>query len=356
MPSSTHAAARPNAPEFELSADESELLRLIDGVQFGRFTNRAGKPAEPIGAIDERLLRTAARAVGMSADRCAATMKRLIALGLLREVSEFMGELEFHKLIRDTTPGCYGEAEIRIVRSDPLDPEYTAFRIDPAPPAGSSRPRGRRLTTRPRQRMTRLLDNRAVLPHNLGEWVMPNGKIVTAKPLDDDSDALRSRRHAIFVDDDPVDVVLYHRADNPRRPAKRRIVELTDDGIRATAKPGSSIDTDESTRAADPFDAIDSMYRSVRFRGTAYQFTPRQASAIQFMHQRFNVGTPDCQDAEILEILGNDTDNTRLDHVFRLTIDRSRQQHPAWGVVVIRSERKGMHRLAPREIPRQSHR
>jgi len=80
-------------------------------------------------------------------------------------------------------------------------------------------------------------------------------------------------------------------------------------------------------------------FRSVRWAGELYSFTPKQAEAVEILWHHWQRGTPDVGEAHLLtEIDGG----RRLVDLFK--------RSPAWGSMIVRGERRGTRRLnVPKE-------
>ena len=77
-------------------------------------------------------------------------------------------------------------------------------------------------------------------------------------------------------------------------------------------------------------------FRSVKWLGIPYEFTPQQAACIKVLWEAFENETPSIGDASILEAAESDAE--RLGLVFR--------SHAAWGTMIVEGRTKGTHRLA----------
>lgn len=77
-------------------------------------------------------------------------------------------------------------------------------------------------------------------------------------------------------------------------------------------------------------------YRSVRWDGTIYSFTPQQAAIVAILWAAWENGTPDVGQETLLQAI--DSDSNRVQHLFR--------HHPAWEVVITRGGTRGSFRLA----------
>jgi hypothetical protein len=95
---------------------------------------------------------------------------------------------------------------------------------------------------------------------------------------------------------------------------------------KSDAMPG---DHEEFNHSAD--------YRSIRWQGSSYLLTPRQAQIVQILHEAYIAGTPELSNACILEKLEATT--SRLRDSFKGT--------DLWGTgkMIIPCERRGMYRL-----------
>ena len=92
----------------------------------------------------------------------------------------------------------------------------------------------------------------------------------------------------------------------------------------------------EAADAAGGSNAYSADFRSVKWYGTPYSFTPNQASVVRAMWQAWEQGTPDVSDGYLLEVADSNAD--RLDLVFRGCA--------AWGTMIVRGKTKGTRRLA----------
>src|SRR5262249_52955083 len=78
-------------------------------------------------------------------------------------------------------------------------------------------------------------------------------------------------------------------------------------------------------------------YRTIRFNGTSYNLTTRQAQVVQILHDAYKNRTPGLGHANILERLG--TSKSRLRDTFRKT--------GLWGTLIVKEpRRRGLIRLA----------
>lgn len=77
-------------------------------------------------------------------------------------------------------------------------------------------------------------------------------------------------------------------------------------------------------------------FRSVRWGGRAYSFTPTQAAVIDVLWRAWESGSPDVGGETLLEVA--DCADSRLVDIFR--------RCPAWGVLIVDGATKGAKRLA----------
>jgi hypothetical protein len=84
-------------------------------------------------------------------------------------------------------------------------------------------------------------------------------------------------------------------------------------------------------------------FRSVRWFGIVYAFTPMQAACVQVLWQAWEHGAPELSQAAILEAAGSA--GARLRDVFDM--GKTKGQHSSWGRMIVSGNTKGSFRLAP---------
>jgi hypothetical protein len=82
-------------------------------------------------------------------------------------------------------------------------------------------------------------------------------------------------------------------------------------------------------------------FRSVRWFGTTYSFTTKQAPVVDLLYKHWRAGTPDVGDETLLLSVDPEAPPARLSTLFR--------DHPAWGTMIVAGGSKGTHRLTTRE-------
>ena len=80
-------------------------------------------------------------------------------------------------------------------------------------------------------------------------------------------------------------------------------------------------------------------FRSVRWGGDTYTFSPNQAACVRQWWEAMENGTPDVGGDTVLAT--SDINSQRLQDVFR--------NHPAWGVLIVSGATKGAYRIAPKK-------
>ena len=81
-------------------------------------------------------------------------------------------------------------------------------------------------------------------------------------------------------------------------------------------------------------------FRSVRWFGTLYEFTPKQAPMVETLYENWLAGSPDVGDETLLDAWDPERrGNPRIQSIFR--------NHPAWGTMIVRGGTKGSRRLQP---------
>jgi len=80
-------------------------------------------------------------------------------------------------------------------------------------------------------------------------------------------------------------------------------------------------------------------YASVTWKGNQYTFSPLQAAAIKYLHEAYQNGTPDCNQASLLVEIGSNSN--QVWHVFK----DKKQGQKAWNDGLIISTRKGIFRI-----------
>ncbi len=78
-------------------------------------------------------------------------------------------------------------------------------------------------------------------------------------------------------------------------------------------------------------------FRSVRWFGALYSFTPKQAPVVRLLVENFRAGTPDVGDETLLLAVDPEAPPARLSTLFR--------DHAAWGTMIVAGGSKGTHRL-----------
>lgn len=78
-------------------------------------------------------------------------------------------------------------------------------------------------------------------------------------------------------------------------------------------------------------------FRSVRWDGQLYEFTPTQAAIISLLWQLAEQGTPVASGDWLIERAGSDVSNGRVDVIF--------QGHPFWQVGLVRGRTRGTYGL-----------
>jgi hypothetical protein len=87
-------------------------------------------------------------------------------------------------------------------------------------------------------------------------------------------------------------------------------------------------------------------FRTVRWYGTDYTFTPTQAACVRVLYEAYSCGRPDVGQETILNRAGSE--GARVRDLFK----RPGGMHSAWGTMILRGPSKGLFRLAnPKEIP-----
>ena len=81
-------------------------------------------------------------------------------------------------------------------------------------------------------------------------------------------------------------------------------------------------------------------FRSVRWYGSEYSFTTKQACCVEHLWNAWEKGTPELSQAFLLESAGSD--GQRLSDIFR--------RSPAWGKMIVPGKSKGTYRLNPLEL------
>jgi hypothetical protein len=79
-------------------------------------------------------------------------------------------------------------------------------------------------------------------------------------------------------------------------------------------------------------------FRSVRWYGDDYHFSPTQAACVKVMWEEWEKGTPDLGQETILEHPEVEAESKRLVDVFK--------GHPAWGKMIVKGRTAGSYRLA----------
>lgn len=101
-------------------------------------------------------------------------------------------------------------------------------------------------------------------------------------------------------------------------------------------RAAAEIATEPGNESPQDFGATHSIdFRSVRWYGTGYSFTPNQAACVKVLWQHWEQGTPEVGDAAVLTEAGIETE--RIDKVFR--------NNNAWGAMIVDGATKGTHRL-----------
>ena len=81
-------------------------------------------------------------------------------------------------------------------------------------------------------------------------------------------------------------------------------------------------------------------FRSVRWYGAKYAFTPTQAACVNVLWENWTRGTPEVGEMTILGDQRVDSAQTRLSQVF------GKGKHPAWGTMIVPGTTRGTFRLA----------
>ena len=76
-------------------------------------------------------------------------------------------------------------------------------------------------------------------------------------------------------------------------------------------------------------------FRSARWYGSDYTFTPTQAACVKVLWEHRDRGTPEVGGETVLELV--DSDRDRFAKVF--------SRHPAWGSMIVSGKTKGTYRL-----------
>jgi hypothetical protein len=114
-----------------------------------------------------------------------------------------------------------------------------------------------------------------------------------------------------------------------------RQVQLLRDWLAVAGAQGGATDERPAKPASDVSHSDD--FRSVRWYGTEYVFTPMQAACVGVLWEAWKRGSPVVGQESILEAAGSGS--ARLRDVF------DKGQHPAWGSMIVPA-RKGSFRLA----------
>jgi hypothetical protein len=84
-------------------------------------------------------------------------------------------------------------------------------------------------------------------------------------------------------------------------------------------------------------------FRSVRWYGADYRFTPTQAACVRVLWEAWERGHPEVGQETILSAA--ESDGSRLRDLFK----RPGSTHPAWGEMIVEGGTKGAYRLAEPE-------
>lgn len=113
-------------------------------------------------------------------------------------------------------------------------------------------------------------------------------------------------------------------------------IEICDSQIMARGRQNRSKDQNTSKPFKGALFEHNEDYRTVTFKGVVFNLTSKQASAVQFLHERYLNGETEVSQERVLTELGTET--SRL-------LDTFRSSPGVWGNLIVPGSRRGLVRL-----------